>query len=341
MCISFAPSFEQDLTTNTTCLGYASRIHQQSGAKLAFRFLWNFVRHYPHSKRWIRSMQQIYASNGANPVPLIIIRKKCFFKYVSKQFKFPERSKLIEEHYLITAFLFSRYTCTMMLNMRAISLAHIEGVSGKIFSLSLVQRPELCSEGELSIILQEQCNGKRLATLTFLFVRKKFSLGILIGGMQGPNCENSKAEIVEATRELFGLRPKNAVLCALYAMCMVLPITHFESVSCKNNPSKKIGKAFKADNDGFWAEISNTMSNAGDFVLPLDLPERLLEQVPSKRRKLWQRRKCLKDSIKLQSEAQLSNLINPETRSYKKTYGNKLPPQAKANHAEPGSNFNC
>jgi uncharacterized protein VirK/YbjX len=131
------------------------------------------------------------------------------------------------------------------------------------------------------------------------------------------------------------------VLIGLYALCNAIAVTHIEAISLKNNPSKKIGHRFVADNDTFWAEISSDRNADGDFVLPLVLPERAIEQVPSKRKKLWQARKMLKDDVMKQSRMRISRMLNPETIRNKTCYGAGPTAGAKLDYENFGTNSDC
>jgi uncharacterized protein VirK/YbjX len=70
-------------------------------------------------------------------------------------------------------------------------------------------------EGELSIALQSGETGAYLATASFVFGYEHHGQTILIlGGLQGPafvRGQGSKRSVIEATKNLSGLRPKAAV----------------------------------------------------------------------------------------------------------------------------------
>jgi uncharacterized protein len=288
---------------------YLCRIYRAWGLKIAFRFFWNFWIHFPVSQRWIGFTDSLYQTNTGMHAPILIVRKKCFFKYISINLSFSQRVKLIEDHYRSIKRVFSSAALISMLEMRETEVALMSGKSGKNYRIYLTQCPELGSEGELSIILQESDTGLRLATLTFMITISNKGLGLVIGGLQGPNHSNAKSTIVEATRDLHGLRPKNAVLIGLLGICSTIRVEQIEAVCRANNPSKKRGTSFIADNDSFWLEISKRQNADGDFILPLKLIEKTIDQVPSKKKKTWLQRQDLKHEILRNTQHNISALL--------------------------------
>ncbi len=278
-------------------LDYLIRVYRKWNLRLASRFLWNYIYNYPNSARWISFIHELYLQHGFSHAPILVVRKKSYFKYLSRGLSFEERLDRIEDHYEVTKKLFSKRFMKSILGMEKTLLVRLTGKSGKSYDLHFAQLPELSSEGELSIFLRETGGAENLATVSFTLSRIGTFTKITIGGLQGPREKNAKANIIEATRDLYGLRPKGAVIYALYAIMKCLNAAEAEAVSLANNPSNRIGKTFLADNDSFWCEFSQRNSVSNNFDLPSIFPDKAIEDVAAKKKKLWLLRQDLKKLI--------------------------------------------
>ncbi len=170
------------------------------------------------------------------------------------------------------------------------------GKSGSLYDIGLAQHPRYRAEGDLTLFLRRRGEDVALAALTF-----SFGSGTLcIGGLQGPQADDGKQRVVDATRDLNGLRPKGAVLSALYDLAAVFGVDDIEAVGMKNHPLNDGRHAVFADNDAFWAEQGAEATAGGDFRLPARLPQRALEEVAAKKRKDWLARNALREAVGVQ-----------------------------------------
>ena len=72
-------------------------------------------------------------------------------------------------------------------------------------------------EGELAIVVAGRPTGRELCRLSLCFARVDGEPAIVVGGLQGP-ASIFKRDVVDATRDLYGLRPKDAALLAARAL---------------------------------------------------------------------------------------------------------------------------
>ncbi len=290
-------------------LDYLIRVNRKWKLRIAGRFLWNYLYYYPDSAKWVRFIHELYLRHGFSHAPILLVRKKCYFKYLIRDLSFADRVRRIEDHYNVASKLFSNDFMKTILAMDETVLAKITGKSGKSYEFYFGQRPELSSEGELSVFLREFGAIENLATLTFTLSHIGTNTKITIGGLQGPRAKNAKASIVDATRDLHGLRPKSAVIFALYGILGCLKVADLEAVSLANNPSKRIGKTFFADNDSFWSEFAERNAISNNFILPMVLPEKAIGDVVVKKKKLWLERQDLKKLITSSADYNLAKAM--------------------------------
>jgi uncharacterized protein len=332
------------------------RIHRQSGSGAARRFFWDFCWHYPSSARWLVFIHGLYQRFGFARAPALIVRKKTSTRYLSKNLLFRQRLVLIAAHYDIVANLFKPSAMRSLLALRNLPLAEITGKSGQLYGVYLTQSVDHCCEGELCLVLQNIATAQPLATLSLVFDRTPAGIVAIIGGLQGLAAENAKSAIIDATKELHGLRPKSVVLATFYAFCQVLNVQSRLAISLKNNPSNKIGRSFVANNDSFWSEIAQTRNCDGDFNLPPTIPEKTDDQVPAKRKTAWRHRNLLRDEISRQVASHSIALLDQnlpsgtclksgpaswETQRYNTPSGDKHLLGAQTDHAYSRSNPDC
>ena len=107
----------------------------------------------------------------------------------------------------------------------AAQLARLSGRKNSRFRLCLVNATTVQTprEGECTICLTRDGDPTPLSRLTFSLTAFDGSLALAIGGLQGPS-PGHKREVIEATRDLHGLRPKDATLLAARAIAKCLSL---------------------------------------------------------------------------------------------------------------------
>ncbi len=139
--------------------------------------------------------------------------------------------------------------------------------SGRISGRTGTYRLQLCStsryltrkEGEITVALCGGEDGFPLAKLTLLLARTQRSgSGVMLGGIQGPRAHSAKQLIVNATRDMYGLRPRDAVLVAGFAIARSLDASMAwavpGSMHVHNAREERQQKKLFADYDAIWVE---------------------------------------------------------------------------------------
>lgn len=215
-------------------------------------------------------------------------------------------------HYRIAEGLFAQETLSSLVAGERLTLARIEGPrEGEAYLLTLAREMISQHQGELTFLL---IDGKRGLSLAMLMVNLTFDDHgrriLLLNGIQGPGAAY-KDRIVRVTRDLNGLRPKRAVLEASYAFAAWMKAERIVATTLTNHVSQaklKWQKKIHADYDDFWREFEPSLLPDGDFELPIPLPQRKIEDVPSKKKKNWLLRQEKLRSIAAQCAATFENI---------------------------------
>ncbi|CAE6805479.1 hypothetical protein LMG22931_05608 [Paraburkholderia nemoris] len=158
----------------------------------------------------------------------------------------------------------------------------------------VLREPMRCwREGLLTIAWMDRQSGIDLAWATVSIERsaQARSWVLLIGGLQGP-AGIDRERVRHATKACRGLRPKAAVMEALYEFCRSVSIPVLEAVAKSSHVSHARDKGFYADYDAFWRELGGAKSD-DRFILPRVLHHRAIDDVPSNRRAAFRRKHAL------------------------------------------------
>lgn len=287
-----------------------SHIARAGSPRKAFQFMKGYLRFFPYSHRWLVFIYNFYQRHTGGDPTLDLVRAKFSRAYYSRQQTASARLEHLISHYRLLEASFSPIALKRLLVGESVQLGSLTGKSGEIYTLSLTRQHRFRFEGEMTIMLHRQLNAHMLAAVTFSIIHLiDKSIQIRIGGLQGSAGEEAKAEVVFATKDLSGLRPKGAVIDALYALSDTLRCTHIEATNVANHPLKDRNHHFVAMNDSFWEEFAIGRERKGAFILPLAQPTRTLEEVPSKRKKDWLARQNLKYDLCHQIQSALILLL--------------------------------
>ena len=281
----------------STLLATARRIKTENGSKKTKFFVLKYIQYFPYSQNWVRFIDGYYGRYTGTVAPVDMVRTKFLRSFYSRRLGPAARLGALKAHF---GFLESQIRAPMirtLLSGTEIRLASMTGKGGALYDIGLAQHPRYRAEGDLTLFLRRRGDEVALAALTFSFAGSGEGAVMRIGGLQGPQADDGKQRIVDATKDLAGLRPKGAVLSAFYDIAGVFGVTVIEAVGMKNHPLNDRRHAVFADNDAFWREQGAMLTASGDFRLPLVAPQRAFEEVPAKKRKDWLARNALRGTV--------------------------------------------
>ena len=284
----------------STLLATARRIQAVQGFKKTKFFVLKYLQNFPHSQRWVQFIDGYYSYYTGDVAPIEMVRTKFLRSYYSRKLAPAARLASLKAHYQFLETHFRNHMIRTLLSGAEIRLASMTGKGGALYDIGLAQHPRYRAEGDLTLFLRRRGEDVALAALTFSFAFGKGGTAMRIGGLQGPQADDGKQRVVDATKDLNGLRPKGAVLSAFYDIAHVFGANTVDAVGMANHPLNDRRHAVFADNDAFWAEQGAVAVASGDFQLPLVPPQRAFEDVPAKKRKDWLARNALRESVTAQ-----------------------------------------
>jgi hypothetical protein len=193
--------------------------------------------------------------------------------YVHRAFWPRRRLDLLIEHYRWFDALFSRDCIRRICSGEALAVVTLQGRRGREYHLFVVASVTaiMQREGELAIYLAKGADEPKLFRLSLSLSKVAGRLSIVIGGLQGPLTAH-KRNVIDATRDLYGLRPKDAVFLAARAMAQALSLEAVHAVSDANHVLKRLQDKSKFSHyDAYWLERGGAADGPFGFVFaPLD-----------------------------------------------------------------------
>lgn len=179
-------------------------------------------------------------------------------------------------------------------------LAEFAGKSGASYRLVLCSARDLPKEGELMLRLEG--DGFTLLKTAFSCGDRNGLPSLIIGCWQGNNCPTSRDRIRDATRDLWGLRPRDLLFAGMQAMASACALPGMAGVGDTQHIYRHWRKrrCIVQSYDAIWTDMGGIEAPDGLFSLPLSHQRRPLNAYPSNKRGAAARRHALEDQVKAQ-----------------------------------------
>lgn len=184
-------------------------------------------------------------------------------------------------------------------------LTTINGKDDQQYSIRLCADAMQDKEGEATLTFNDE-NNTVLAELTFTLCQYQGVNTFFIGGLQGAKADVPHQLIQAATKACHGLFPKRLVVDALLTLGSLLSVEHVRAVSNETHIYRSLRYRRKkrdklhADYNSFWESLGATADARQDYVLPLTLARKTMEEIASKKRAEYRRRYALLDALQQQ-----------------------------------------
>ena len=226
--------------------------------------------------RWSRFARDLHRRVGAAAPPARVLAKP-LRNYLKRGLGPTRRLEALLTHHRLTESIFSRDTLGRLLDGQKITLADVYARKSMRFQVVLAAANvfALQREGELAIaVLKVGDEDVRLARLAFSFTRLNGDFALVIGGMQGP-FGGQKRQVIDATREMWGLRPKDAVLLAVRELAAALGAAGVHAVGDAEHVLNRLQDDKKLSvYDDYWRERGATRGGPYGFVFgPIETGE--------------------------------------------------------------------
>jgi len=247
------------MQTAARTLRHGLRVARSHAPSDALRFLRAAHAAGPYRDRWLCFLED-FARTRHLPAPSADLLMKPLNQYMTAGLSLAERIRLLRMHYgAMTAFA-APQVVRQLWSSGTFDAGTFRGKSGRyalwLCATSVFQTRK---EGEITIALRDLESEQILARLTFLLAAVEPARpGMMIGGLQGPKQADAKELIVSATRDLYGLRPRDAVLTAALAIANSIGAREVwavpSSMHVHNTREKRLQKRLFVDYDEVWAE---------------------------------------------------------------------------------------
>ncbi|MGA2491436.1 MAG: DUF535 family protein [Roseiarcus sp.] len=224
------------------------------------------------SARWRRYIRALYRAVAAAPPPVRVLAKPVR-RYVHRDYWPRQRLALLFEHYRWLRALFSRDFLARLFAEAPLPVVELSGRRGGEYALFVIAANVVYMqrEGELAIVVAKRSTGRELSRLSLCFARVDGEPAIVVGGLQGP-ASIFKRDVIDATRDLYGLRPKDAALLAARAMGRALGFKALHGVCDANHVLRRLQNKTKFSRyDAYWSERGGKRGGPFGFVFgPLE-----------------------------------------------------------------------
>ena len=235
--------------------------------------------------------KELYARN---PFPLEQATRSFFYAGSTVS----TRMKLIREHY---AYLEDRLNPEDFVSLGYDGIHEIWRSAGADMDwyAYLKFAPGQRKEGLLSVMME--VNHVTLYQIVFWIEQRDGQPTLVIGAMQGPNTEDAQDFVREMTKRAHRFRTKNLILYMTQAVARALGVQRIFAVSnagyYANNHLRRDRK-LKTDFGVFWEEAGGWQTEDKRFYeLPLTLPRKTMEEVPTRKRAVYRRRFAFLDEV--------------------------------------------
>lgn len=168
-------------------------------------------------------------------------------------------------------------------------------------------------EGEITLYLFDE-NNVDLATLTFTIMQYGQKSSLFIAGLQGPDRDDAKSAIQQATKDCYGLFPKRLIVDAALTLADVFGLKQIVAVSknthvYNNWRYRKRFNRVHSDYDEIWQTIGAKQNSQGLYILPNTIHRKAIEEIASKKRSMYRSRYALLDELHESIHQRMSALL--------------------------------
>ena len=225
---------------------------------------------------------------------------------------FEERAALVEAHIRFLRNVLVEDVLLDLYRHKSMPLWHGAACMEKELASFLLFEPGQRKEGLLSVMLR--LGESALYQIIFwLNKAEDGEMAMWIGAMQGPNMENAKDVVKQVTKACHAYRTKNLILYMAQAVARALGLKHIYAVSNEgyyaNNHIRRDRK-LKTDFGAFWEEAGGRKTEDTRFYeLPLTLPRKTMEEVPTRKRAVYRRRFAMLDEVDREVEERMKEVL--------------------------------
>lgn len=218
--------------------------------------------------RWRRRLEALHALHGAGPPPPRGLAKP-LRSYLDARWRPRARLAALLGHHEWMAQRFSPAFLRGFYAGEAQTLARLPARKDSVFEVRLAPSVAASTqrEGEIALYLVNAADDVKLSRLTLTYLRTAQGPALVIGGLQGP-FGGHKRSVIDSTRLLHGLRPKDATVLAARALARALGLDLLAVSDARHVLERLRGETKHAGYDEYWTERGATPDPRFGFIFP-------------------------------------------------------------------------
>lgn len=254
---------------------YAFGLARSGSLKRCVVFLSRSIRHWSIAPRWIEFIEHFGTRARLGPPPIELVRKSLatYFLYGLP----PRRTlDLLRAHFDIALKVLRRERLEQLWSGETFELATI---AGKKNTYRVVMRRADQSgarhEGEITFALFAENDYDALCRTTIIFAHDADGQPtVAVGSTQGSSQPGAKPAIIAATRDLHGLRPKDALFLIVKGLAHRLGASEFYAVGNddhvinRRRASKR--RRMWTDLDGYWVDRGGVVGGPFGYTFTVE-----------------------------------------------------------------------
>ena len=142
---------------------------------------------------------------------------------------------------------------------------------------------------------------------------KNGDIALWIGAMQGPNTDNARELVKEATKQAHRYRTKNLILYMTQALARNLHVKKIYAVSNEGYYAMnhiRRDRKLRTDFGAFWKEAGGKMTDDIRFYeIPLTETRKTMDEVPTRKRAVYRKRFVFQDNVDEQISLNLQKIM--------------------------------
>lgn len=255
----------------------ALRIGTGEGIRHAGRFLSGAMRDWSSFAQWIE-WQDEFARQHHLPDPSSMLARKPVDAYFGYRLDRKRRIALLQDHYRLSADLLTPGDLRQLWSGGSVDMGQISGKKrGYRLRVTRSDAAATRQEGEYAFVLECGETDLVLCRMTFLLTAPEGQAPTLaIGGLQGDSSPDAKKCVIFATRDLGGLRPKDALVLVAGGIATAMGAGEIHAISNESHVSRSRRsrrlKPLPTDYDGYFTERGGAPGGPFGFVIPIREP---------------------------------------------------------------------
>jgi|GEM_PF-3629185 len=216
--------------------------------------------------------------------------------YLNQAWSPARRFEVVNAHHAWVLTRFNKEQIALLYSPSGLEIGRLQGQSGRHYRFTLLVDKRYEREGELSLAILS-ADHQRLATLTFAITQQQQALTMMIGGLQGGR--DMAPALKQLAKDCHGLRTMALIVhiaqfyAAATGVSTIQAICEHQHIYRHRKYRKQEAHQIQRSYNQLWTELGGGPTAQGWYQLPMQPVHRGMEEIPSHKRAMYQRRHLL------------------------------------------------